>query len=99
MQGSPADFSAQIVMLVPQTLVDESFAPKATALVRFPPLEGGMDVLVDVLAFFISIVILFAMLRLFRISNDVKAIREHICSSKTDGMASAAKSGMRPLGL
>lgn len=59
-----------------------------------------MEGLVYVLALLISIVALFALLRLFSISNDVKAIREHICSGKTDagGMASAAKSGTGPQG-
>lgn len=60
-----------------------------------------MEELVYVLALLISIVALFALLRLFSISNDVKAIREHICSAKTDadGLASAAKSGAGPLNL
>jgi hypothetical protein len=57
-----------------------------------------MEELVYVLAFLISVVALFALLRLFSISNDLKAIREHICSGKTDGMASAAKSGTGPQG-
>lgn len=58
-----------------------------------------MEELVYVLALLISIVALFALLRLFSISNDVKAIREHICSAKTDAdsLASAAKSGTGPL--
>jgi uncharacterized protein involved in outer membrane biogenesis len=55
-----------------------------------------MEELVYVLAFLISVVALFALLRLFSISNDLKAIREHICSGKTDGMA--AKSGTGPQG-
>ena len=57
-----------------------------------------MEELVYVLALLISIVALFALLRLFSISSDVKAIREHICSAKTDadGLASAAKSGTGP---
>ena len=60
-----------------------------------------MEELVYVLALLISIVALFALLRLFSISNDVKAIREHICNAKTDadGLASAAKSGAGPLNL
>jgi len=57
---------------------------------------GGMEELVYVLALLISVVALFALLRLFSISNDLKAIREHICSGKTDGMA--AKSGTGPQG-
>ena len=57
-----------------------------------------MEELVYVLALLISIVALFALLRLFSISNDLKAIREHICSVRTgaDGVASAAKSGTGP---
>lgn len=47
-----------------------------------------MDGLVDVLALLIGIVALFALLRLFSISNDVKAIREHICRENV-GQASA----------
>jgi uncharacterized protein involved in outer membrane biogenesis len=57
-----------------------------------------MEELVYVLALLISIVALFALLRLFSISNDLKAIREHICSDKADGLASAAKSGTGPQG-
>ncbi|HEY2392839.1 MAG TPA: hypothetical protein VGK22_16810 [Candidatus Angelobacter sp.] len=38
-----------------------------------------MDGFVDILALLIGVVALFALLRLFSISNDVKAIREHIC--------------------
>jgi uncharacterized protein involved in outer membrane biogenesis len=58
-------------------------------------LEGIMDELVYVLALLISVVALFALLRLFSISNDLKAIREHICSARVDGdgPAWAAKSG------
>jgi hypothetical protein len=48
-----------------------------------------MDGLVDVLALLIGIVALFALLRLFSISNDVKAIREHICRENTIGQTSA----------
>ncbi|HEY2362993.1 MAG TPA: hypothetical protein VGK36_17870 [Candidatus Angelobacter sp.] len=60
-----------------------------------------MEELVYVLALLISVVALFALLRLFSISNDVKAIREHICSVKADAdrLASAAKSGSGPLGI
>ena len=60
-----------------------------------------MDGLVYVLELLIAIVALFALLRLFSISNDVKAIREHICSSResADSAASAAKSGSGPLGV
>ncbi len=58
-----------------------------------------MEELVYGLALLISIVALFALLRLFSISNDLKAIREHICNVKADanGLASAAKSGTGPL--
>lgn len=48
-----------------------------------------MDVLVDLLGLLIGIVALFALLRLFSISNDVKAIREHICRENTAGQTSA----------
>jgi uncharacterized protein involved in outer membrane biogenesis len=60
-----------------------------------------MEELVYVLALLISIVALFALLRLFSISNDLKAIREHICGVKenADGLAPAAKSGSGPLGI
>ena len=60
-----------------------------------------MEELVYVLALLISIVALFALLRLFSISNDVKAIREHICSAKadSDGFASSTKSGAGSLNL
>jgi len=73
---------------------------KATTLVLSLPLEGEMEELVYVLALLISVVALFALLRLFSISNDLKAIREHICNVKTnsDGLASAAKSGIGPQG-
>jgi uncharacterized protein involved in outer membrane biogenesis len=58
-----------------------------------------MEELVYVLALLISVVALFALLRLFSISNDLKAIREHICSGRTDaGLASSAKSGTGPQG-
>jgi hypothetical protein len=61
---------------------------------------GGMEELVYVLALLISIVALFALLRLFSISNDLKAIREHLCNAKqSGGDASAAKSGSGTLGL
>jgi len=56
-----------------------------------------MEELVYILALLISVVALFALLRLFSISNDLKAIREHICSDKADA-ASAAKSGTGPQG-
>jgi len=36
----------------------------------------------------IGIVALFALLRLFSISNDVKAIREHICREDAAGQTS-----------
>lgn len=73
---------------------------KATTLVLSLPLEGEMEELVYVLALLISVVALFALLRLFSISNDLKAILEHICNVKTnsDGLASAAKSGIGPQG-
>jgi hypothetical protein len=59
-----------------------------------------MEELVYVLAFLISVVALFALLRLFSISNDLKAIREHLCNAKQNaGDASAAKSGSGTLGL
>lgn len=59
-----------------------------------------MEELVYVLALLISVVALFALLRLFSISNDLKAIREHICNVKAnaDGLASSAKSGIGPQG-
>jgi uncharacterized protein involved in outer membrane biogenesis len=59
-----------------------------------------MEELVYVLALLISVVALFALLRLFSISNDLKAIREHICSAKAnaDALASAANSGTGPQG-
>jgi hypothetical protein len=47
-----------------------------------------MDGLVDILALLIGIVALFALLRLFSISNDVKAIREHICREDAAGQTS-----------
>lgn len=59
-----------------------------------------MEELVYVLAFLISVVALFALLRLFSISNDLKAIREHLCNVKQSGSdASAAKGGSGTLGL
>jgi uncharacterized protein involved in outer membrane biogenesis len=44
-----------------------------------------MEELVYVLAFLISVVALFALLRLFSISNDLKAIREHLCNQSGSG--------------
>jgi hypothetical protein len=60
-----------------------------------------VELLIYILGLIISLAVLFAQLRLFRISNDVKAIREHICGVKenADGLASAAKSGNGPLGI
>ncbi|HZU33905.1 MAG TPA: hypothetical protein VFB79_22520 [Candidatus Angelobacter sp.] len=60
-----------------------------------------MDVIIELLGLLIGIIILFALLRLFRISNDLKAIREHICNKENadDNYASAAKIGSGPLGL
>ena len=64
---------------------------------------GGkaMDVIIELLGLLVGIIILFALLRLFRISNDLKAIREHICKKENtaDNYASAAKIGSGPLGL
>jgi hypothetical protein len=56
-----------------------------------------MDGLVDILALLIGIVALFALLRLFSISNDVKAIREHICRENPADQTSAdAKTAVAP---
>jgi hypothetical protein len=71
------------------------------SVVRCWTLEGIMDGLVYVLELLIAIVALFALLRLFSISNDLRAIREHICSGRgsADSAASAAKSGSGPQGI
>jgi hypothetical protein len=52
-----------------------------------------MDALIDFLGLLIGIVALFALLRLFSISNDVKAIREHVCSTKENATALSSNQG------
>ena len=64
-----------------------------------------MELLVYLLAALIGLVALFALLRLFSISNDLKAIREDVRSirenagSQSTSQASNARAGSGPLGL